>query len=126
MSDVVTSKDMDDLWKSLMDLNEVVDGLARRIGNSLGEGEGESHRRWRGQGMQSNQRRGKVILWSSSSSDEDWDLEFEDEQQQCYYDQRHTHKYITTMIIISGFNMNASKVTTMMLGILAICMIVNG
>jgi len=35
MSDVVLRKDVDDLRKSLSDLTEEVDGLARKIGSSL-------------------------------------------------------------------------------------------
>lgn len=48
MSDVMTKKDVDDLRKSLSDLNNVIDDFTRKIGSSLGDGEVESsHHRWR-------------------------------------------------------------------------------
>lgn len=82
MLDVVMRKDVDDLCKSLTYLIEVVDGLTRKIGSTLGKGEVESHRRWRGHGVQSNQCHGKEPVWSSSLSEEEWEQDLKDEQQQ--------------------------------------------
>lgn len=71
MSDIVTRKDLDDLKKSLTDRTEVVDGLAKRIGDTLGEGEAESRRQWREcEGPSTGRQRGKEQVYTSSSSDD--------------------------------------------------------